>query len=77
MPTIDELLVLLQDNKWHNLTELTQHVALSSDKLEKVVNFLTEYGFVQLDKNPQKVKIEPKLLTLLTEIRRLEQETLQ
>lgn len=77
MPTIDQILLLLTDNKWHNLDELTQKVALSQAKLEQVINFLTEYDFIQMGQNPKKVKLKPQLLKFLTEIQQIEQETAQ
>ena len=77
MPTIDQILLLLKDSKWHDLDEITQKVALPHAKLEQVVNFLTEYDFVQLDPNPRKVKLTPQLLKFLTELEEIEQETAQ
>ena len=75
MPTIDQILLLLMDNKWHNLDEITQKVALPLGKLEKVVGFLSEYNFVRLNQNPAQVKLESHLLTFLNDLKRLEQET--
>ena len=75
MPSIDEILQLLTDDKWHNLDEITKKVAVPLGNLEKVVSFLTEYRFVQLNQTSKQVKLEPHLLKFLTELHNLEQET--
>ena len=68
MSAIDELLDLLQDNKWHDFKEIGEKVALPSDKTEMVVNFLSEYGFVRLKSDAKQIKIQPLTLDFLTEI---------
>ena len=77
MPTIDQILLLLKDSKWHNLDEITQKVEVPHAKLEPVVNFLTEYDFVQLDPTLRKVKLTPQLRKFLTELEQIEQEIAQ
>ena len=75
MPKIDEILILLKNNKWHDLKEITEKVEVSIDQLEHIVGFLLEYGFIQLGLNNKKVKLKPQLFKFLTEIQQLEQET--
>jgi DNA-binding IclR family transcriptional regulator len=75
MPSIDKILSLLTDDKWHDLEEITKKVDVPLANLEKVVSFLTEYRFVQLSQTSKQVKLEPDLLKFLNELERLEQET--
>jgi DNA-binding IclR family transcriptional regulator len=75
MPSIDKILSLLTDDKWHDLEEITKKADVPLANLEKVVSFLTEYRFVQLSQTSKQVKLEPDLLKFLTELERLEQET--
>ena len=75
MPSIDQILLLLKDDKWHNLDEITKQVAVPLGNLEQVVSFLKEYRFVQLNQTSKQVKLEPHLLKFLTELQRLEHET--
>ena len=75
MSKIDEILILLKNNKWHDLKEIKEKVEVSIDQLEHIVGFLLEYGFIQLGLNNKKVKLKPQLFKFLTEIQQLEQET--
>ena len=75
MSKIDEILILLKNNKWHDLKEIKEKVEVSIDQLEHIVGFLLEYGFIQIGLNNKKVKLKPQLFKFLTEIQQLEQET--
>jgi dsDNA-specific endonuclease/ATPase MutS2 len=75
MPKIDEILMLLKNNKWHDLKEITEKVEVSIDKLERILSFLSEYDIIQLDLKQKKVKLKPHLFKFLTEIQQLEQVT--
>ena len=44
------ILNLLEDAKWHSLTEIADKSGLRKLKAEIVTNFLAEYDFMQLDK---------------------------
>ncbi|HDQ05674.1 MAG TPA: hypothetical protein ENN36_02990 [Candidatus Bathyarchaeota archaeon] len=76
MSAIDEILWLLKDGEWHDLEEITENLALPKDKAELAISFLTEYDFIQLNKNTKKVKLHPSTLEFLTQIQQLEKETL-
>ncbi|PVX25690.1 MAG: hypothetical protein CW691_03750 [Candidatus Bathyarchaeum sp.] len=74
MSTIDEALSLLKDGKWHTLKEITEKLALSKPKAEKVVSFLNEYDFIKLNEDTKEVRIQPTILEFIKEIQRLEKE---
>ena len=74
MSTIDEILGLLKDGKWHDLEEIAEKAALPKVKAEMVVNFLAEYDFIQLNKNDEQVKLKRSILEFFNEIQRIEKE---
>ena len=64
--TIDDVLELLMDGKWHSFEELREQLQLKNGTLESMVSFLSEYGFVKVDEKTMKVRIDEdiKQLTL-------------
>ncbi len=74
MSTIDKILWLLKDGKWHDMKEVTEKTALPKDKAEIAVNFLGDYEFIKLNENTKKVKIQHSMLKFIEETQRLEQE---
>ncbi|MCW4014842.1 MAG: hypothetical protein NWF06_00570 [Candidatus Bathyarchaeota archaeon] len=73
MSTIDKILFLLKDGKWHDLNEITQKVTSSKTKSEMAVNFLKEYDFIKQNQDT-KVKLQPTILNFITTLQRLETE---
>jgi len=74
VPSIDELLELLEDGKWHGLNEIIEKSRLCKFKAETITNFLAEYAFVQLDKKCQKARLTPSALDFLKKIQRIDEE---
>lgn len=71
---IDEILTLLKDGKWHDLRETTEEISLDQLKVEITISFLSEYGFVELDKRGRKVKLRPLMLDFINEIQTIREE---
>jgi hypothetical protein len=74
MLTLDEILLLLKDGKWHDLTEIIEKCPPPKSKAKMAVSFLWEYDFIQLDRNGRKAKLRPLVLKFLHEIQRVEKE---
>ena len=74
MSTIDEILWLLKDGKWHDLEEIAETAEIPKVKVEMVVNFLGEYDFIQINKDLNKVKIKQSIIEFFNEIQRIEKE---
>ena len=74
MSTIDEILWLLKDGRWHNLKEIEKKVALPKVTAEMVVSFLGEYDFIELNENLKKIKLKPSILEFFEKIQRIEKE---
>lgn len=66
MGKMDKLLELLAANgDSYTLDEISRSVGIRHDLCEKVVQFLSKYGFVHL--NGPKVKIDPRIKELIIE----------
>jgi DNA-binding IclR family transcriptional regulator len=63
MKDLDKILELMRDSNWHSLEELRKEITLPSEKLDNVLSFLQEQGFV--DKEDEKLRITPAGLRLL------------
>jgi len=73
--TIDEVLELLKNGKWHSLNEVMEKSRLSEFKAETVVNFLAEYNLIQLDREREKARLTPPTLSFLEKIQRVEEKS--
>lgn len=73
MPT-ETILRILENGKWHNLTDLEQKTQLNREKVEAITKFLANYNFVKLDNMKQKVKLDPPTSKFFKRIRELENE---
>ena len=71
---IDAVLGLLKDEKWHDLEEIAKKCALHEFKVEMIVNFLSNYDFIEFEKKSRKAKIRPLIREFIGEIRRAETE---
>jgi DNA-binding IclR family transcriptional regulator len=74
MSTIDEILWLLKDGEWHELTELAEKAEIPKVKAEMVVSFLGEYDFIQINEDLKRLKLKPSILEFFNEIQRFEKE---
>ena len=73
MPT-EAILRILENGKWHNLTDIEQKTHLNREKVEAVTRFLANYNFVKLDNMEQKVKLDPPTSKFFKRVRELEDE---
>ncbi len=72
MPAIDWILDLLEDGKWHNLSEILEESQLPSSKMKTIVGFLSEYELINVDKESKKVRLTPQMFDFLKNIREAE-----
>jgi len=47
MSKIDEALVFLLDGEWHGLSEMSHVLQIECQKLEKILELLKEFNFIQ------------------------------
>ena len=74
MEMINVIFNLLEDGKWHSLTEITDKSGLHEFKLEIVTSFLAEYDFIELDKTKRKVRLAVSVVDFLKKIKHIEKD---
>jgi len=71
LSTVDKILELLEDGKWHDIKEIREKSNLQEFTVEMIYGFLAEYAFIDFNKEQQKAKLTPATLKFLREIRRI------
>ena len=61
------ILELLSDGKWHGIEELLLGAGLSEQKFQEITGFLSEYGFVKVDEENKKLKVNRDFQRLLVQ----------
>ena len=74
MPTLDDILKLLEDGRWHDLNEIRKKIELHDLKVKSLTKFLAQYNFIKLDKDGKKARLDPSIQDFLKKIRRIEEE---
>jgi len=74
LPVISRIFELLEDGKWHDLKEIVEKSRVHEFKLEIIQNFLTEYKFIMLDEERQKMKLTPPTFKFFQKIKGIEEE---
>jgi DNA-binding IclR family transcriptional regulator len=69
---MNAILDLLEDGKWHSLTEISSRSGLHEFKLEIVTGFLAEFDFIKLDKANGRVRLASSVVGFLRKIKRIE-----
>jgi len=64
---IDEIVALLQNGQWHPLDDLITKTKLPKAQTHRILQFLTAYNLITLDRQQRQAKITPSLLKFLTE----------
>lgn len=74
MQVVNVILDLLEDGKWHSLTELASRAGLHEFKLELITSFLAEYNFVELNKDNKKIRLNVSVTDFLRKIKHIESD---
>ena len=74
MWVIDEILMLLKDGNWHDLREIIKKCSSNGLRVEMIVNFLSKYDFMELDKKDLKARLRPLMLEFIDEIQHVREE---
>lgn len=72
MLVMDDILNLLEDGKWHDISEVIDNSSLHDRRVEIFMDFLGEYDFIELDRKRQKVKLTPSLRKFVRKIKIIE-----
>jgi predicted transcriptional regulator len=61
------ILELLSDGKWHETEELMLSVGLSAREFREIAGFLSKYGFVEVDEENRKLRVDRDFQRLLVQ----------
>ena len=74
MPTVDDILKLLEDGRWHDLNEIRKKIELHGLRVKNLTEFLAQYDFIKLDKDGKKAKLGSSIQDFIKKIRLIEEE---
>ena len=72
MSEINEFLELLEDDKWHELSQVSEKLRMHEFRAELIASFLAEYEFVNMDKEGRRIRLAPSVLRFLKKIKPIE-----
>jgi DNA-binding IclR family transcriptional regulator len=64
---IDEILNFLKAGGWQSLKEVIDGCSLPECKTKLVLNFLSQFNFIQVDEEKQKVKLHSNMLNFINQ----------
>lgn len=70
---IDDILDFLGDGEWHGFVEVADNFRSLGGRFERVLGFLAEHGFINLDEKRKRVKINSAFSKFLQAIKRIEE----
>jgi len=57
LPKMERLIELLKDGKWHSLEEIAEKTEVTPEKLEELLETLSEYQLIRYDKELKAAKL--------------------
>jgi len=64
---ITEVVGLIEDGQWHTLKDIINKAKLPKLKTNKILEFLANYNFINLDSEHEEAKVSPSLMKFLKE----------
>jgi len=61
------ILELLSNGEWRGIDEMLLEARLSDDKLQGIIGFLSKYGFVEIDEQNRKLRVNRDFQRLLVQ----------
>jgi DNA-binding IclR family transcriptional regulator len=49
---------VLSDGEWHTLREVQQRTKLNKDKVQRLTEFLKDYGFIVVDETKEIIRLD-------------------
>jgi len=69
---IDQVLISLIDGEWHNLDDISGRVHLTTSNVRKILLFLSEFTFIELDADGRRARIDPATQKWLQRLQQVE-----
>jgi len=63
---------MIKDGEWHELDQIGTKCKLSEVKVENILKFLVEYGFIEINGSRRKLKVGLSLKKFLEETQTVE-----
>jgi DNA-binding IclR family transcriptional regulator len=64
---LTKLLEILGDGNWHETNQLCQQMDLSDVEVQRIMDFLGEYDFAEVDEAKSRVRIKKDFKRILTQ----------
>ena len=71
MSFIDSILRVLHDGSWHSIKEVLESVVDSEVKTMMTMRFLSRFGFIDVSKNENQLKLSSPMFKFLRETKGL------
>ena len=62
---MEMILEILKDGKWHSIKEIEEKTKLHEFKLQMVIDFLTNFNFVEIKKDCREIKATREFLKIM------------
>jgi len=69
---IDQVLISLIDGEWHDLDDISGRVRLTTSNVRKILLFLSEFMFIELDAEGRRARIDPATQKWLQRLQQVE-----
>ena len=69
MQIINEVMSLLESGNWLNLEEIMSKCSSPQCNIEKVLDFLKQFDFLQVNDKQQVFRLEPKVTNFLNRLK--------
>ena len=64
MQIVSEIMGFLETGQWFNFENIVSKCSLPECKVELVLNFLTQFDFLQVDEEKQIFRLNPNMMNL-------------
>jgi len=62
---MEMILEILKDGKWHSIKELEEKTKLHEFKIQMIIEFLTNFNFVEIKKDSGEIKATREFLKIM------------
>ena len=62
---MEMILEILKDGKWHSIKEIEEKTKLHEFKLQMIIDFLTNFNFVEKKKDCKEIKATQEFLKII------------
>ena len=71
MQSVNKVMSFLESGQWFGFEDLTSKCSLPECKVGSVLDFLTQFDFLQKDKDKQIFRLHPELISLFNRLKEM------